>query len=79
VPPSHRSLEDATPQIRTTLFRERTELAEKKLIDDLRAKHVKNVDYGLLGIVELPAVDAGLGLSRSVPSTLPRSRLDGRP
>lgn len=64
VPPSRRSLEDATPQIRTTLYRQRTEAAEKKLIDDLRAKDVKNVDYTLLGIIELPAVDAGLGLSR---------------
>ncbi len=67
VPATRRSLEDATAQIRATLFRERTEAQEKKLIADLRARHVRDVNADLLKIVELPAIDAGLSLPRSIP------------
>jgi peptidyl-prolyl cis-trans isomerase C len=67
VPATKRSLEDATAQIRTTLFRERTEAAERKLIDDLRARNVRDYDPEPLKIVELPPFDAGLGLPRSIP------------
>lgn len=73
LPPSKRSLEDATAQIQTTLFRERTELAEKQLMDELRKKNVKDVDYPLLGIIELAAMDAGVGLTRTLPSARPSS------
>lgn len=65
VPATHRSLEDAAAQIRSALYRERTEAAEKKLIDDLRAKHVKEIHEDLLGIIELAPFDAGIGLARS--------------
>lgn len=68
VPATHRALADVEPQIRATLFRERTEGAEKKLIDELRAKHLKDYDAEPLKIIELPALDAGLSLPRSVPS-----------
>lgn len=63
-----RTLAEVDAQIRTTLFRERTEAAEKKLIDDLRAKKVRDVDPSSLAIVELPPFDAGLGVPRSTPS-----------
>jgi peptidyl-prolyl cis-trans isomerase C len=63
-----RTLEEATPQIRTTIYRERTEANEKKLIDDLRAAKVKDYDPEPLKIIELPALDAGLSLPRSAPS-----------
>jgi peptidyl-prolyl cis-trans isomerase C len=65
VPPNRRSVDEASAQIRAALFRERTELAEKKLIDELRAKHVKEVNVGLLGLIELRPFDAGLGLPRT--------------
>lgn len=69
VPATKRSLDAATAQIRTTLFRERTEAAEKKLIDDLRAKNVSNYNADPLKIIEFPALDAGLGMPRSIPSS----------
>jgi peptidyl-prolyl cis-trans isomerase C len=71
VPASKRSVEEAEAQIRTTLYRQRTEGAEKALIEELRKKHVRNVDEGLLGIVELRPFDAGLSLPRSTPAARP--------
>jgi peptidyl-prolyl cis-trans isomerase C len=67
VPATRRSLEDATAQIRATLYRERTEAKEKALMADLRARHVRDVNADLLKIIELPAIDAGLNLPRSIP------------
>jgi peptidyl-prolyl cis-trans isomerase C len=69
VPATKRTLDEATAQIRTTLFRERTEAGEKKLIEELRAKNVRDVDADLLKIIEFPALDAGMGLPRSIPSS----------
>lgn len=68
VPATKRSLDEAEPQIRTAIFRERTEVAEKKLIDELRAKHVRDVNADLLRIVELPVYDAGISAPRATPS-----------
>jgi peptidyl-prolyl cis-trans isomerase C len=68
VPPSKRTVEEASAQIRSTLYRERIEGIEKKLIDDLRAKKVSNVDASKLGMIVLPAFDAGINLPRTVPS-----------
>lgn len=68
VPRAKRSLADAEAQIRTTLFRERTEAGEKKLIDDLRAKNVRDLNADLLKIIEIPALDAGINLPRSIPT-----------
>jgi peptidyl-prolyl cis-trans isomerase C len=67
VPANRRSVEESSAQIRAALFRERTEQAEKKLIDELRKKHVKEVNPGLLGLIELRPLDAGLGLPRTAP------------
>lgn len=75
VPPNRRSVDESSAQIRAALFRERTELAEKKLIDDLRAKHVKEVNTGLLGLIELRPFDGGLGLPRN-PVGIPSSKRD---
>ena len=69
VPATKRSLEDASAQIRATLFRERSEAQEKQLMTELRAKYVHDVNADLLKIVELPAFDAGFGLPRSVPQS----------
>lgn len=65
VPATRRTLEEASMQIRTTLFRERTEAAEKKLIDDLRAKNVSAYDPEPLKIIEIPPFDAGLRVTPS--------------
>ena len=65
VPPNHRTVEESSPQIRSALFRERTETAEKKLIDDLRKQNVKEVNEGLLGVIELRPFDAGVSLART--------------
>lgn len=67
VPATRRTLEEATAQIRSTLYRERTEAAEKKLIDELRAKHVRDVNADLLRMIVLPPLDAGVSLPRSLP------------
>jgi peptidyl-prolyl cis-trans isomerase C len=69
VPPSKRTVEEAAAQIRSTLYRERIEAAEKKLVDDLRARKVSNVDASKLGMIVLPAFDAGVNLPRSAPSS----------
>lgn len=69
VPATRRTVEEAAAQIRTTLFRERTEAREKSLIDELRAKHVRDVNADLLKIIEIPALDAGISLPRSAPRT----------
>jgi peptidyl-prolyl cis-trans isomerase C len=74
VPASRRSVEEATEQIKTALYRERIDGTDKKLIDDLRAKNVKSVDYSLLGFVDLPLFDAGLTIPRSVPRLGPSAQ-----
>ena len=72
VPATKRTLEEASAQIRTTIYRERTEANEKKLIDSLRAAKVKDYDAEPLKIIEFPALDAGIVLPRSVPSAIPK-------
>lgn len=78
VPANRRSVEEASAQIRTTLFRERIEAAEKNLIQSLRARDVKDVDVGLLGLIELPAMDAGINLPRSTPRAAGSTAKDAR-
>jgi peptidyl-prolyl cis-trans isomerase C len=77
VPATHRSLADVAAQIRTTLYRERTEAAEKKLIDELRQKNLKNLDREPLKIIEMPVVDAGVMVPRSGAGSTPRSLSPG--
>lgn len=78
VPANKRTLEESSAQIRTTIFRERTEAAEKKLMADLRAKNVKDVNVDLLKIVELGAIDAGLPIPRSTPKSPTSGRRDAQ-
>lgn len=72
VPATRRTVEEASAQIRTTLYRQRTEAAEKKLIDELRKKHVTKLDEAPLAIIEFAALDAGISLPRSIPTPPPR-------
>jgi peptidyl-prolyl cis-trans isomerase C len=74
VPASRRTVEEASAQIRAALYRERTEASEKKLIEDLRARNVKEVNAGLLAVIELRPFDAGLGLPRSPAGSSPPPR-----
>jgi len=76
VPANKRSVDESAAQIRATLFRERTEKAEKDLIADLRKKNLKEVNVDLLKIVELGATDASLSIPRSPPKSPLR---DGSP
>lgn len=73
VPATHRSFEEASAQIRTLLVRQRIERTEKDLIEELRRAQVRDLNPALLGMIELPALDAGLNLPRSVPA-LPTAR-----
>ncbi|MDB4937712.1 MAG: Foldase protein PrsA precursor [Labilithrix sp.] len=76
VPATKRTVEESSAQIRALLFNERRESSEKKLIDDLRAKNVKEVNAGLLGIVELRPYDAGLGTPRAPAGSVPAASRD---
>ena len=71
VAPNKRTLEESTAQIRAAIYRERTEGSEKKLIDGLRAKNLKERNESLLGIIELRPFDAGLSLPRASASAPP--------
>ena len=64
VAPSKRSIEDVTGQIKDTLFRERVDKATQKLLDDLRAKDVKDVNESLLAIVEVSPADGTISATR---------------
>lgn len=69
VAPTHRTLAEVDGQIRATLYRERAEAAERKLVEDLRARRLRDYDAEPLKIIEFPALDAGINLlPRSVPS-----------
>lgn len=57
-PAQKRTLEEATGEIRETLHKQRIEAARKKLIDDLRAKSLHDVDPSSLKAFE---VDLGEG------------------
>lgn len=64
VPATLRTLEEASAQIRATIYRERTDRADKELLKRLREENVKELHEELLGIVELRPFDAGLTLPR---------------
>jgi peptidyl-prolyl cis-trans isomerase C len=61
---SKRSLEDAAPQIRDTLWKERVEAAQTKLLEDLRAKNVRDVNEDLLRGLDVAFDDKSLGPRR---------------
>lgn len=71
VPATKRPVEEAAAQIRTTLHRERTEAAEKRLMTELREKHLSDVSYDRLKIIELGSADGGLTIPRSTPTAKP--------
>jgi peptidyl-prolyl cis-trans isomerase C len=62
---THRSLQEVDAQIRDTLYRERIEEANKKLLDELRARDAKDVNEALL---------TGIDVSQSDGMVVPRRR-----
>jgi peptidyl-prolyl cis-trans isomerase C len=57
---SHKSVDDAAAQIRDTLWKQRVEQAQKKLIDDLRAKSLKELHEDLLEGIEISPKDGNV-------------------
>lgn len=68
VPPSKRTVEEASGQIRNTLYRERVEAAERALVKELRDRDVKMGDTSKMGLIVLPEFDAGSIIPRQVPT-----------
>jgi peptidyl-prolyl cis-trans isomerase C len=60
VSPSHHVIEEVTPQIRDTLFKEHVEAARKKLIEDLRAQNLKEVNEPLLRTIDVSRADGAI-------------------
>jgi peptidyl-prolyl cis-trans isomerase C len=56
----HHMVEEAAPQIRDTLYKERLEAARKKLVDDLRAQNVKEVNEPLLRTIDVSRSDGAI-------------------
>ena len=77
---SHRTVEQVAAQIRDTLWKQRTEAAEKKLIDDLRARDLHEVNEALLNGIEIAATDGAVAPRRRpgqvapLPGSGPRSQ-----
>ncbi len=67
---THRTLGDVTPQIQETLLRQKREVAEKALLEKLRAAKVSQVDESLLGSFDISVDDGTIG---------PRKRVRGAP
>ncbi|MCL2725559.1 MAG: peptidyl-prolyl cis-trans isomerase [Polyangiaceae bacterium] len=72
-----RTLEQASQQIRSTLYRERTENAERALIAELRAKYTRDIDTSLLGVITLPPLDSRVNRSRPAQSARSTSEAPG--
>jgi peptidyl-prolyl cis-trans isomerase C len=61
---SRRTVEDAAAQIRDSIHRERVERATQKLMADLRARDVKDVNEELLKLVEISPGDGTISATR---------------
>jgi peptidyl-prolyl cis-trans isomerase C len=73
VPANHRSLEDATPQIRDVVWRQRIDEASMGLLDGLRLAHVADLNDALLNGIEVSATD-GQVMPRRRPGQVPPLR-----
>lgn len=65
-----RSVDDVKEQIRDTLYKQRIEEANKKLIDDLRARELKDFNPELVNMIDLTGAD-GTVSSRKRPGQVP--------
>jgi peptidyl-prolyl cis-trans isomerase C len=60
VAPQHHTIEEVTPQIRDTLYKEHLEAARKKLVEDLRAQNVKDLNEPLLRTIDVSRADGAI-------------------
>jgi peptidyl-prolyl cis-trans isomerase C len=77
---SRRSVDDVAAQIRDALWKAKKEQAEKKLIDDLRARDVSELNEALINTIEIAAGDGAIVPRRrpgQVPPLQPTSRASG--
>jgi peptidyl-prolyl cis-trans isomerase C len=58
---THRSVVDARPQIQDAIVRQKREVAQKALLEKLRAEKVKDVDESLLGSFDISIDDGTIG------------------
>jgi peptidyl-prolyl cis-trans isomerase C len=71
VPAVKRPVEEAAAQIRDTLRKHREELAVKKVIADLRARDLHELNEGLLNGIEVSSVDGAIEPRRRPGQTAP--------
>lgn len=57
---SHRNFEEVVSQIRETIYKDKLEVARKKLIEDLREKNVKEVNEPLLRTIDVSRADGAI-------------------
>jgi peptidyl-prolyl cis-trans isomerase C len=67
---SHRTVEMEAEGIRTIIAKQRFEEAQKKMMDDLRAAHVSDVNEGLLASIEIRQA-TGAVMPRKRPGQVP--------
>jgi peptidyl-prolyl cis-trans isomerase C len=70
---SHRSAEDAAPQIRDALWRQRLDDASKGLVDELRAAHVADLNEAILNGIDVSTADGDV-MPRRRPGQVPPLR-----
>lgn len=67
---THKTLEEVASQIRDVLWKEKKEQAEKRLLDDLRARDVSQLNPALIDTIEISTND-GAVLPRRRPGQVP--------
>jgi peptidyl-prolyl cis-trans isomerase C len=77
VAPAHRSADEAVPQIREAIHRQKVEDATKVAIDDLRREHLTEFNEGVLNGIEVSSAD-GEVMPRRRPGQAPPLHQIGR-
>jgi peptidyl-prolyl cis-trans isomerase C len=75
---SKRSVDDVAAQIKDTLWKEKKERAEKKLLDDLRARDVKELNEPLLAQIEISPQDGAILPKRRPGQVLPLATIGNK-
>ncbi len=70
VPAMHRTVDDVAAQIRDTLWKQRDEQSVRKLVADLRARDLKELNEGLLNGIEVSVSDGEI-VPRHRPGQVP--------
>jgi peptidyl-prolyl cis-trans isomerase C len=77
VPAAHRTAEEAGPQIREAIYRQRMEAATSGVVEELRRDHLIESNEGVLNGIEVSSVD-GEVVPRRRPGQVPPLRQIGR-